>query len=169
MFHWLFRYKNQTVAIKIVHKGETVDEVAKKEARFAREVAMLSRVQHKNLVKVWFDSTLHLIYWKFLPYLHHTCIILQTNGDHLAFEVAMSDLPLIRLNPCVSTVYWCLQGACNGDSNRTFIRRDLTKVPAQHAPTVLGHTCGSWFCTWYCSCYGMPSLTWHHTPWFEAW
>lgn len=47
-----FRYKNQTVAIKIVHKGETADEVAKKEARFAREVAMLSKVQHKNLVKV---------------------------------------------------------------------------------------------------------------------
>lgn len=45
------KYKNQTVAIKIVHKGETADEVAKKEARFAREVAMLSKVQHKNLVK----------------------------------------------------------------------------------------------------------------------
>lgn len=46
------RYRNQTVAIKIVHKGETPEEIAKIEARFAREVAMLSRVQHKNLVKV---------------------------------------------------------------------------------------------------------------------
>ncbi|GKV00557.1 hypothetical protein SLEP1_g13226 [Rubroshorea leprosula] len=45
------KYKNQTVAIKIVHKGETPEEIAKREARFAREVAMLSRVQHKNLVK----------------------------------------------------------------------------------------------------------------------
>ncbi|KAG9441370.1 hypothetical protein H6P81_017224 [Aristolochia fimbriata] len=45
------KYKNQNVAIKIVHKGETPEEVAKREARFAREVAMLSRVQHKNLVK----------------------------------------------------------------------------------------------------------------------
>ncbi|KAG6424760.1 hypothetical protein SASPL_115180 [Salvia splendens] len=46
-----FRYKNRNVAIKIVEKGDTAEEIAKKEARFAREVAMLSRVQHKNLVK----------------------------------------------------------------------------------------------------------------------
>ncbi|EEF51921.1 serine/threonine-protein kinase STY13 [Ricinus communis] len=45
------KYKNQTVAVKIVHKGETPEEISKREARFAREVAMLSRVQHKNLVK----------------------------------------------------------------------------------------------------------------------
>uniref|UniRef100_A0A2K1X470 Protein kinase domain-containing protein n=1 Tax=Populus trichocarpa TaxID=3694 RepID=A0A2K1X470_POPTR len=45
------KYKNQIVAIKIVHGGETPEEIAKREARFAREVAMLSRVQHKNLVK----------------------------------------------------------------------------------------------------------------------
>ncbi|XP_039159315.1 serine/threonine-protein kinase STY13 [Eucalyptus grandis] len=45
------KYKNQTVAVKIVHRGDTPEEVAKREARFAREVAMLSRVQHKNLVK----------------------------------------------------------------------------------------------------------------------
>lgn len=50
---WPFsRYKNQNVAIKIVQKGETPEEVAKREGRFAREVAMLSKVQHKNLVKV---------------------------------------------------------------------------------------------------------------------
>lgn len=40
------------MAIKIIHKGETPEEIAKRDARFAREVAMLSRVQHKNLVKV---------------------------------------------------------------------------------------------------------------------
>ncbi|MBA0735568.1 hypothetical protein Gogos_019405 [Gossypium gossypioides] len=45
------KYKNQTVAIKILHKGETPEEIAKREGRFAREVAMLSRVQHKNPVK----------------------------------------------------------------------------------------------------------------------
>ncbi|PNY11920.1 serine/threonine-protein kinase HT1-like protein [Trifolium pratense] len=43
------KYKNQIVAIKIVHKGETTEDIAKREDRFAREVAMLSRVQHKNL------------------------------------------------------------------------------------------------------------------------
>ncbi|KAJ8749936.1 hypothetical protein K2173_013851 [Erythroxylum novogranatense] len=45
------KYKNLNVAIKMVHRGETPEEIAKKEARFAREVSMLSRVQHKNLVK----------------------------------------------------------------------------------------------------------------------
>ncbi|RDX79866.1 Serine/threonine-protein kinase HT1 [Mucuna pruriens] len=45
------KYKNQIVAIKIVHNGETTEDIAKREGRFAREVAMLSRVQHKNLVK----------------------------------------------------------------------------------------------------------------------
>lgn len=49
---FLLRYKNQNVAIKIIQRGETAEEIAKKEGRFAREVAMLSRVQHKNLVKV---------------------------------------------------------------------------------------------------------------------
>ncbi|CAK9159161.1 unnamed protein product [Ilex paraguariensis] len=44
------KYMNQNVAIKIVNKGKP-EEIAKREARFAREVAMLSRVQHKNLVK----------------------------------------------------------------------------------------------------------------------
>lgn len=46
------RYKDQNVAIKISRRSETPEEIAKTEARFAREVAMLSKVQHKNLVKV---------------------------------------------------------------------------------------------------------------------
>lgn len=50
----IFRYKNQNVAIKIGHRGDTPEEIAKREVRFAREVAMLSKVQHKNLVKVVF-------------------------------------------------------------------------------------------------------------------
>nr|CAB3450230.1 unnamed protein product [Digitaria exilis] len=45
------KYKNQNVAIKIVHKGDTPEEVTKRQGRFLREVTMLSRVQHKNLVK----------------------------------------------------------------------------------------------------------------------
>lgn len=48
------RYKNKIVAIKIVNKGDTPEEIAKIEGRFVREVAMLSKVQHKNLVKVHF-------------------------------------------------------------------------------------------------------------------
>ncbi|KAL2563764.1 hypothetical protein AAZV13_19G002701 [Glycine max] len=49
--HNSFQYKNQNVAVKIINKGETPEEISRREARFAREVAMLSRVQHKNLVK----------------------------------------------------------------------------------------------------------------------
>lgn len=45
------KYRNHSVAVKIVHRGDTPDEIAKREGRFAREVAMLSRVQHKNLAK----------------------------------------------------------------------------------------------------------------------
>ncbi|KAL9671439.1 hypothetical protein QQ045_009007 [Rhodiola kirilowii] len=47
----MLRYKNQTVAIKIVQRVDAREEIAKRERRFAREAAMLSRVQHKNLVK----------------------------------------------------------------------------------------------------------------------
>lgn len=51
--NWVFfRYKNKNVAIKVVNKGETPEEIKKREGRFAPEVAMLSRVQRKNLVKV---------------------------------------------------------------------------------------------------------------------
>lgn len=45
------KYRDQNVAIKIVQKSDVPEEMAKREARFAREVAMLARVQHKNLVK----------------------------------------------------------------------------------------------------------------------
>ncbi|XP_022134068.1 serine/threonine-protein kinase HT1-like isoform X2 [Momordica charantia] len=45
------KYKDQSVAIKIIRRGETPEEIAKTEARFAREVAMLAKVQHKNLAK----------------------------------------------------------------------------------------------------------------------
>ncbi|CAL9248382.1 Protein kinase-like domain superfamily [Arabidopsis thaliana x Arabidopsis arenosa] len=45
------KYRNQTVAIKIIKRGESPEEIAKRDNRFAREIAMLSKVQHKNLVK----------------------------------------------------------------------------------------------------------------------
>nr|XP_043617304.1 serine/threonine-protein kinase STY13-like [Erigeron canadensis] len=45
------KYKNQHVAIKIINRGDTPEEIEKIEGRFGREIAMLSKVQHKNLVK----------------------------------------------------------------------------------------------------------------------
>ena len=41
----------------MVGKGDTPERIARREARFAREVAMLSKVQHKNLVKAMINST----------------------------------------------------------------------------------------------------------------
>ena len=37
-----------------MQKGDTPEEMTKREGRFLREVTMLSSVQHKNLVKVYF-------------------------------------------------------------------------------------------------------------------
>jgi hypothetical protein len=51
------RYKNQNVAVKIINKGETLEEISRREGRFGREVAMLSKVRHKNLVKVFFHHS----------------------------------------------------------------------------------------------------------------
>ncbi|RDX66395.1 Serine/threonine-protein kinase HT1, partial [Mucuna pruriens] len=45
------RYGNQIVAIKVLHRGSTSEERASLENRFAREVNMMSRVHHDNLVK----------------------------------------------------------------------------------------------------------------------
>ncbi|XP_074581634.1 serine/threonine-protein kinase STY13-like isoform X2 [Curcuma longa] len=45
------KYKNQNVAVKVMHKGDNAEEATKREGRFMREVTLLSRVQHKNLVK----------------------------------------------------------------------------------------------------------------------
>eukprot|EP01018_Ginkgo_biloba_P032106 Gb_01104 [translate_table: standard] len=45
------KYRDQSVTVKILKMGETPEERTKLEARFAREVAMMSKVQHKNLVK----------------------------------------------------------------------------------------------------------------------
>ncbi|KAI3799208.1 hypothetical protein L1987_34498 [Smallanthus sonchifolius] len=45
------KYRNKNVAIKIVNRGDTPENIVKIEGRFVREVAMLSKVQHKNLVK----------------------------------------------------------------------------------------------------------------------
>lgn len=45
------KYRDQSVALKLVQPGDTPEEVAKREGRFAREVSILFKVQHKNLVK----------------------------------------------------------------------------------------------------------------------
>ncbi|KAH9313324.1 hypothetical protein KI387_028359, partial [Taxus chinensis] len=43
--------ETRMLLLKIVQKSDLLEEMAKREARFAREVSMLARVQHRNLVK----------------------------------------------------------------------------------------------------------------------
>uniref|UniRef100_A0A803L3D8 Protein kinase domain-containing protein n=1 Tax=Chenopodium quinoa TaxID=63459 RepID=A0A803L3D8_CHEQI len=45
------RYGDRIVAIKVLNRGSTTDERALLESRFIREVNMMSRVKHENLVK----------------------------------------------------------------------------------------------------------------------
>ncbi|KAF8402498.1 hypothetical protein HHK36_010583 [Tetracentron sinense] len=45
------RYGDQIVAIKVLQCGNTPEERAALEGRFSREVTMMSRVKHENLVK----------------------------------------------------------------------------------------------------------------------
>ncbi|GLT74781.1 hypothetical protein SLA2020_465570 [Shorea laevis] len=45
------RYGDQIVAVKVLHRGSTAEERAALESRFVREVNMMSRVQHENLVQ----------------------------------------------------------------------------------------------------------------------
>lgn len=73
MYFSVFRYRNQTVAIKIIKRGESPEEIAKKDSRFAREIAMLSKVQHKNLVKV-------------SPFFHSLFILANTEYPMITFE-----------------------------------------------------------------------------------
>lgn len=64
MFHlgsiidWFSRYGDQIVAVKVLHRGSTSEERTSLEDRFAREVVMMSRVKHENLVKVSSTSIL---------------------------------------------------------------------------------------------------------------
>lgn len=49
---FICRYGDRIVAIKVLNRGSTIEERALLEDRFAREVNMMSRVKHDNLVKV---------------------------------------------------------------------------------------------------------------------
>lgn len=104
---WLtFRYRNQNVAIKIVHRGDTPEEIAKRDARFDREVAMLSRVQHKNLVKVVF------------PTLTRVPIVIVNCVFYLWMRMWPSNyIVLVKIMELLAMAYWlvfCPQfiGAC---------------------------------------------------------
>ncbi|KAF5177180.1 Serine/threonine-protein kinase STY13 [Thalictrum thalictroides] len=45
------KYRDQVIAVKVLNSGSTPEERVALEGRFAREIAMMSRVKHANLVK----------------------------------------------------------------------------------------------------------------------
>ena len=79
------RYGDRIVAIKVLHRGYNSDERASLESRFAREVTMMSRVKHENLVKVTilveqvFPFVFHYRYFEVLA--GSTCISLSVLGS----------------------------------------------------------------------------------------
>jgi len=56
------RYGDRIVAIKVLNRGRTSEERAVLESRFIREVNMMSRVQHENLVKASLLLSLVLLF-----------------------------------------------------------------------------------------------------------
>ncbi|XP_058081800.1 serine/threonine/tyrosine-protein kinase HT1-like [Magnolia sinica] len=81
-------YKASSVAVKIVQPGSTLEEYAKRREKFLREVVMLTRVQHENLVTfigACKDSNLVIVtellmggsLKKFLRALRPSCLDLQ--------------------------------------------------------------------------------------------
>lgn len=167
LFHWFHSdIRTRLWLSKLFIKGKQLTRLQRK------KLGLLERLQCclKFNIKILSRFGSIPIYWDFVSILHLLYYFTYKLCSLTMFlKYAMNDLRFIMLDPCVSTVHWCLQGACNGDSNRAFIRRDLTKVPAEYASTVLGHTRGSWFCTRHCSCYGMPALSWDHSPRSETW
>jgi serine/threonine protein kinase len=79
--HALNRYGDQIVAIKVLNRGSTPEEKATLEARFIREVNMMCKVKHENLVKVlaglndllvWLDN--HQFFWTFSQQFMHPAV-----------------------------------------------------------------------------------------------
>jgi serine/threonine protein kinase len=47
-----FRYKSKVVAVKVIQPSRTSDVSPECKEKFQREVTLLSRVKHENIVKV---------------------------------------------------------------------------------------------------------------------
>lgn len=78
-----FRYGDRIVAIKVLNRGSTIEVRAALESRFAREVNMMSRVKHENLVKVNVSNK---------TCLQFTCILFTGKG--ICIFISGSFLPI---------------------------------------------------------------------------
>lgn len=53
-----FRYGSRPVAVKVILPDEASEVSAERKEKFQREVTMLSKMKHPNIVKVFFDIAL---------------------------------------------------------------------------------------------------------------
>lgn len=81
-----FRYKSKPVAVKILQPARTSEVSADRKEKFQREVTLLSKVKHANIVNVLYFVTLKIvcvinicifnwIYRTFFLYVKYFCIL----------------------------------------------------------------------------------------------
>uniref|UniRef100_A0A5B7AKH8 Putative serine/threonine-protein kinase HT1 n=1 Tax=Davidia involucrata TaxID=16924 RepID=A0A5B7AKH8_DAVIN len=98
------RYGDQIVAIKVLLRGNTLEERAALEDRFAREVIMMSRVKHENLVKFIgaCKDPLMVIVTELLPGMSLRNYLVSIRPKQLDLHVALSfALDIARAMDCL--------------------------------------------------------------------
>ncbi|XP_050212566.1 serine/threonine-protein kinase STY13 isoform X2 [Mercurialis annua] len=98
------RYGDRIVAVKVLNRGSTSEEKAQLEDRFAREVNMMSRVKHDNLVKFIgaCKDPLMVIVTELLPGMSLRKYLLGVRPNQLELRVALSfSLDIARAMECL--------------------------------------------------------------------
>ncbi|KAF5747673.1 serine/threonine-protein kinase HT1 [Tripterygium wilfordii] len=98
------RYGDRIVAIKVLNRGSTSEERAALESRFAREVNMMSRVKHENLVTFIgaCKEPLMVIVTELLPGLSLRKYLFSIRPKQLDLHVALSfALDIARATDCL--------------------------------------------------------------------
>ncbi|KAJ0089124.1 hypothetical protein Patl1_31526 [Pistacia atlantica] len=98
------RYGDQIVAIKVLHRGSTSGEIVSLENRFVREVNMMSRVKHENLVKFIgaCKDPLMVIVTELLPGMSLRKYLVGIRPNQLDLHVALNfSLDIARAMECL--------------------------------------------------------------------
>ncbi|XP_019240819.1 PREDICTED: serine/threonine-protein kinase HT1-like [Nicotiana attenuata] len=98
------RYGDQIVAIKVLNGGKTSEERASLGSRFVREVVMMSRVKHENLVKFIgaCKDPLMVIVTELLPGMSLRKYLVSIRPEVLDLHVALSyALDIARAMECL--------------------------------------------------------------------
>ncbi|KAJ4972129.1 hypothetical protein NE237_005228 [Protea cynaroides] len=98
------RYRDQIVAVKVLNSGNTPEEKAKLEGRFIREVTMMAKVKHENLVKFIgaCKDPLMVIATEILPGMSLRKYLVSIRPKQLDLRVAISfSLDIARAMDCL--------------------------------------------------------------------